>query len=227
MNSEKALIKNLQKLGQIKPDKAWVFSLREEILREPRKVVEVKAKGGIFLFPFLKEHLAGALTGAVSMAVVAISLIVFLPGLSQPQINQEQLMSSLRGLNQNLQSVNTNLKQVKTLKNILDIRGAVSSAISESEKVLSKARSTALKSGEKESQAKVLSALTDVENTLSAIKETSQNIEKESALREIAELKKAVLTDQQLAILKQAQDYFDQGNYEQALEKIVEASEQR
>lgn len=226
MNSEKALIKNLQKLGQIKPDKNWVFSLKEEFLQEPRKV-EVKSKNGIFFSSFLREHLTGALTGAVSMAIVATSLIVFLPGLSQPQINQEQLMSSLQGLNQNLQSVNTNLKQVKTLKNILDIKGAVSSAIVESEKVISKARSTVLKSDEKETQAKVLSALTSVEETLSAIKETSQNIERESALREITELKKAVLTDQQLEILKQAQDYFDQGNYGQALEKIMEASEQR
>jgi len=137
------------------------------------------------------------------------------------------LLSSLQVLDQNLQAVNTNLKQVKTLKNVLEIKSALSSAISEGEKVLDKARSTALKSSQKESQAKVLSALTNMENTLSAIKETSQNIERDSALREIAELKKTVLTDQQIAILQQAQGYFDQGNYGQALEKIVEASEQR
>jgi len=222
---DRQLKKNLLKLQEIKPDKEWAFSVKQNILGQ--KEME----------RFHLLHLHGQAFLAGSLAIIALVFLavfgtVFFKNNSLnsfSDVDLENLTSSLRGLETSLNDVTSYLKVTREPAKVLEVEEMVSSAIEEGSQFVAKTKEKTEKMDPEREGAReeVLSALTDVEVALSEMQQTKESIQQEVAGREIAELEKSALTEEQKKLLGEAKEYFAQGSYPQALMKIIELSQNR
>ena len=225
---EREIIKKIKELRHIKPNKDWVCLTRKVILenipeqreqrREPARIPWFSFQSPVFL------------TAMVAMAVLLIIGIFAITDINTPLFQAEltgseynALLLSLQELEENLNQTTIGLKKVKTPQSVLEVKEAVNSTVEHGERVVSRAKK--IKEPKQEPKQEILSVLSEVENALSEMKETSQEIQKEIASREIEELKQGGLSEIQKEILREAEERYNEGRYAEALEKIIEASQ--
>lgn len=250
------LSKQLKQFNKIAPNKEWVKSFKKELFFEfEEKSIETGfdfGHSGAWLFARSPAFLVSS---GVLVAIIALVLVFGLPVFQGPTKMQlaeyEYFRVSLQELSSNLQGVSLQLKGVDTAEKVLAVNKEVEAALQQGEQLLAQAKEKTknlkVVNGEKQKDGisgadmeigqsdgpallpedEVLAALTDVENALSQMKEVSQVAQKEVAEREINNLRNSALTENQTALLEQAEEYFAQGSYPQALAKIVEISQNR
>lgn len=244
--TEKQLIKQLKTLKEIKPGSAWVILTKERILGQPLTEKErfsfISNIVSIFnVRPLLKPVLASVICLAFFVGILSIAQGA-LPGdllysvkkaseqakfgfVPEKDKTQVQLDLTQKRLNELTRVAEANLG-----KNLAPAVEEVEKSIKETVKTLKEAskKSNDVKTAKevKERVEKIVKQKEVVEEIL-ATKIESEELEqsinsyyKDLVEREIEELEKQALTAEQEETLKEAKQFFEEGNYQEALEKI-------
>jgi len=241
--NEKQLISKIRQLRQIKPNKEWVSFTKTQILGEEigyrERFIEVFE---VFSHTLFQTRLAYA---AVTVFLVLIGMFgfaqntvpgdflfsikktaertqgVFVSGNQQPKYNLEIVNKRLEDLTRI--AINN---QVKNLSSAID---ELQSSVSEAAKSLIE-RNGSIKEIAQEVK-KIERNKQVVESLGIVIDENEELKELDNALsqvvqREINSLEDASLTEESQGILEEAKIDYENGNYSQALEKILQISNQ-
>ena len=229
--TEKELIGKIKQLRQIKPEKEWVVLTKERILG-----IEPKIKWlGIFDYQ-LRPILAGGL-----MAIIIFGLFSFaqnsLPGdILYPikkisEKGQAIFVSKSEESKVKLEWVNKRLTELKevALKNQTQ---KLPTALKETENALAEAAKELIKSkniAQKdvvEKTKEMMAKKEEIEKTLGVEigGEEDENFTKILAEKLINDLEDRNLTKEQKMILEKAEKDFENGNYQEALLKVLELS---
>ena len=227
--TEKELIGKLRELRQIKPRKDWVFLTKSQILGEEKPVLTpffiFKPVYAGFLFVFILLGLFGTAQNALPgdllyplKKIVEKSQVVFVSEANKPRLNLELANKRLEELNQIAQ--NNEVKKLapainefqasvsKVAKNLTTLKGAdVKEIVKGTQKL-------------EEDRKKVESLGVVIGDT-----EELNDAYKILAEREIKNLEQSTLTEKQEEILKEAKEYFERGDYSNALIKSIESSQ--
>jgi len=225
--TEKELIGKIRELRQIKPRKDWVLSTKTQILgQEPRLEIFPffrPAYAGIFvvllligLFEFSQSALPGeplyVLKRISEKAVVSLT-----PQEQKSKVNLESANKRLEELNQIAQ--NNEVKKLapamsefqanisEAAKNLVNVKKVDKEIIAQTQKL----------EENKEKVEQVLSTKIETEELDNAL---GQLVE-----REIKDLEKRTLDEEQTAILEEAKADFEAENYSEALIKILSLSQ--
>lgn len=235
--AEKQTIEQLKTLRMIKPNSDWAVSAKERIIKP--EIIEEKSRKG-FGLAWLGEHgmLVASLVGVmVIFGIFFGGELIDLGNTPGVIVDGRGLADSLSNLESSMNIITVEMKNVQKAQEALAIREAVSSVIDKGEKLIAQAKSQAVAIKEDEpmtdvsgndtvgAKQEVLSALSGAESALSAMKETSQTMQKEIAEREIAELKASILSEKQTKLLTEAEKALKAGDYGTALEKIMAISQ--
>lgn len=220
------VIQKIRQLRQIKPNSDWVLLTKQQALEKIEVLSQKETKEQRHWFPLPRPVLLTGVVGVAVLFVIAIFAVGNLNILPVPvelsPADYDVLISSLNTLEKTLVQATDNLKKMEGPESVLEVKQAVDGAIKDGEKFVSQARRIKKSSQPKE---KILTALSEVESALSEMKETSEGVQKEIASREIEGLKQRSLSEVQEKLLQEAEDFFQKGRYEKALEKIIEASQ--
>ena len=241
--NEKQLISKIRQLRQIKPNKEWVSFTKTQVLGEEigyrERFIEVFE---VFSHALFQTRLAYA---AVTVFLVLIGMFgfaqntvpgdflfsikktaertqgVFVSGNQQPKYNLEIVNKRLEDLTRI--AINN---QVKNLSSAID---ELQSSVSEAAKSLIE-RNGSIKEIAQEVK-KIERNKQVVESLGIVIDENEELKELDNALsqvvqREINSLEDASLTEESQGILEEAKIDYENGNYSQALEKILQISNQ-
>ncbi len=222
---EREIVKQLKKFKTVKPSKEWLFATKEEILRNHPAI----EKTGFHWLLWQKSAVLAGSCLAVLLVFFATIGVKNLGPLSEwtgqlvsvGDPSSEVLLVSLRSLENNLNQTAATLKNIKDPKQILGFQDSLNATIQQGESLVERTKKENLAKKLSKPQ-EALSALSGIESALTSLKETNQAMQKSAAEREIAEMKNRILTDEQQALLKEADDSFMAGDYPQALAKIAE-----
>ncbi len=236
--TEKELIVKLRQLRQIEPRKDWVVLTKGQILGEETyrgraSVISI----GFYLLGRLYQRPALVFLSAFVTILFIGGLIFYLPKESDP-INRivseaeeiENLSPALAELEKQISQTTQGLKKMKieeprkTLqvsREIIPVMESGKAIVSASKKLKEELE---LKDKDKKGVVGVLAIkISETENALSEM-ETAFSQLIESA---IYDLEKRTLTQEQAEILKEAKRDFEDGNYSQALIKILTLSQNK
>jgi hypothetical protein len=236
MKGKTELIKNLEGFGKIKPRKDWVILTKKEILGDSE--APSFSFRGTFSFLSSKYRSAtvmlvvvGALMGTFGFAQTALpgdNLYVLKKATERARIalapENERTNLQLSYANEKLENLVriTQANQVRKIAPIIDeyqgnlVRAAESLDRAE-ERDAEKVRSIVKKTREIEENKRKVEALgVVVENTEEFDNALAQMVE-----REIKELEKKVLLEEQKELLERIKEDFQEGEYSQALENIL------
>jgi len=195
------LISKIKKLRKIKPRKDWVVLLKERLLE--KEAPSLVFDWNLVLKPIFVFSVIGIMLTA---GIVFISLTK--PSQDNISLNSqtENLSVALKNLGNELAKTNTIIKELNgTSTNIMK---NVASTVEKGKVVVQEAR-----------KYPILASLTDeVDNNLN-------EMAKETAEQAIESLKKSILNENQTVLLKEAEEYDNKGEYENALNKAIEASQ--
>ena len=195
------LISKIKKLRKIKPRKDWGVLLKERLLEE--EDTSLVFDWNLVLKPIFVFSVIGIMLTA---GIVFISLTK--PSQDNISLNSqtENLSVALKNLGNELAKTNTIIKELNgTSTNIMK---NVASTVEKGKVVVQEAR-----------KYPILASLTDeVDNNLN-------EMAKETAEQAIESLKKSILNENQTVLLKEAEEYYNKGEYENALNKAIEASQ--
>ena len=195
------LISKIKKLRKIKPRKDWVVLLKERLLEE--EDTSLVFDWNLILKPIFVFSVIGIM---ITAGIVFISLTK--PSQDNISVNSqtENLSVALKNLGNELAKTNTIIKELNgTSTNIMK---NVASTVEKGKVVVQEAR-----------KYPILASLTDeVDNNLN-------EMAKETAEQAIESLKKSILNENQTVLLKEAEEYYNKGEYENALNKAIEASQ--
>lgn len=227
---EKQIIKQLKSLSQIQPDSDWVALCKQDILNTSHKTGHHRAeevKDWVYL------HKPSFLVGGLVMA--SLMLIGFFGFWNSPTNigNYQELVDltdSLKQLEANLISVSGHLggavySPTEDPENALLVKEAINETIEQGEEVLARAKKKADNFGPEEVPADVLATLSNLEKTLSEIKQANRESEKQAVERELTALSGMILNERQQDLLEWAKESFQEGDYSQALMAIIELSQ--
>ncbi|MCD6500926.1 hypothetical protein J7K42_02880 [bacterium] len=223
---ERQLIKKIKTLKQIKPNKDWVSFTKREIFGEKGEIKEspnLRTTLGWLFTPVQRPALVvrTLIAGVLILAGVFVYLylgaltsqIVQLPFIAEKRAEVEAMKTSLAEIQVSLVEIKSSLNNLKNTRNL-------SQALSVTEVI----RATANRGEETVKQIKagsppkkVLATLTEVENTLKELKESSYHIQKEMIENLLADLKKRDLTEEDQERLGKAQEYYNEGRYTEAM----------
>ncbi|MBU4298912.1 hypothetical protein KJ636_02625 [Patescibacteria group bacterium] len=240
--TEKELIGKIRELRRIQPRKDWVLLTKNQILGN----VEVRPQP--FLSLFFKPAYAGLIVvfaffgllgvfGATHYSlpgdflwtfkkVIEKGQAVFVSEAEKPQYNLKMAAQRLEELNKisranQVENLAPALKEFKATK--VAAKKKVLSAIKNKshQKTIKIAKEIAPKLIELDKKEKEVYATLDIEPTNEGTNETA-----EKALTEvlIKEAKKSTLTEEQAELLAEAEEYYNKGEYQEALIKILESS---
>lgn len=209
------LILQLKTLQSIQPDKKWAKQAKAHILNQPQPYQETfSIWQGIRTRAFL-----------VAPAFIAVIIIgVFFYNIDQnPQetASLELIASELKIAASNFLEAVDSLEKVQTPENAVEIKQKVFTAIESGQKVVA----TAKKIAEIPEQAspQVLAAITIMEGALEDVEENYAAKQKQLAGQLIKDLKTRELTENQAIALEQAEKYYNDNNFAEALIKALEA----
>jgi len=217
---EAEVISKIKELKQIQPDKNWILMTKNQILGETQK--------------------AGFLTGLKNWAILVIPVlvIIFLTGIflynkeiTSPEIafspeEIEAISTGLRTVESNITQATADLEKVKEPTKVLEVKESVLSTIENGGKVV-KAVKKIVETPKKESPPQVLTVIRGVEDALEEMEKTYLEKEKELAKQLIEDLENRELTENQKALLEEAKKYYNEGDFGEALIKVIEVSQIR
>ena len=225
--TEKELIGKIRELRQIKPRKDWVLSTKTQILgQEPR----------LEIFPFFRPAYAG-----VFVVLLLIGLFEFsqsaLPGEPLYVLKRisEKAVVSLTPQEQkskvNLESANKRLEELNQIAQNNEVK-KLAPAMSEFQANISEAAKNLVnvKKVDKEIIAQTQKLEENKEKVEQVLSTKIETEELDNALgqlveREIKDLEKRTLDEEQTAILEEAKADFEAENYSEALIKILSLSQ--
>jgi len=228
--TEKELIKNIQRLRQIKPEKDWVALTKSQILGE-----DPNNKRGFELFPFFKPVYAGIFSLLILFGLFEVSRSS-LPG--DPLYLLKRAVEKTRTVfvsNENkpkldLELANRRLEELKEIAQTNQVK-KLAPAINEFHSDISKAAKNLKKIEVSTSSPEVMKEIVDQTKKLKENKEKVERIlatkietkEYDVALSGlvnnlIRDLEKRTLTHQEEDILKQMKELYNEKKYSQALE---------
>ena len=224
--TNRQIIRQLKDLGSnVNPDKKWVFSTKQRILGKE----EIQAER-IPSFVFLRNP-ALALTSLVVFAVIAVGLFFFLGSgtntsrLSQllpqysAQNSEKNILNSLDKLQASLDNINRSLdtlKKAKDASRALAMTEVVKATTQAGERIVKK-----IKDSQSPLSKKVLTSLDNIAMSSKNISQKSENISKSLLLASINDLKERSLTPENEARLQKAEEYYNEGQLEQAMVLVL------
>jgi len=195
------LISKIKKLRKIKPRKDWVVLLKERLLEE--EDTSLVFDWNLILKPIFVFSVIGIM---ITAGIVFISLTK--PSQDNISVNSqtENLNVALKNLGNELAKTNAIIKELNgTSTNIMK---NVASTVEKGKIVVNEAK-----------KYPILASLADeVDNNLN-------EMAKETAKQAIESLKKSILNENQTVLLKEAEEYYNKGEYENALNEAIEASQ--
>jgi len=229
--TENELIGKIRELRQIKPRKDWVILTKSQILGEEKPVfapffIFRPVYAGV-LFVFILLGLFGTAQNALPgdllypiKKIVEKSRVVFISEADKPKADLELANKRLEELNQIAQ--NNDVRKLapainefqasisQAAKNLTTSKGAdVKGIVAETQKLEENKKKA-------ESLGVVVGGTEELENAYKILAE-----------REIENLENSSLTEKQEEVLKEAKDYFENGDFTNALIKAVGASQTR
>jgi hypothetical protein len=223
MMTEAGLVKKIQVLKKIRPRKDWVVLTKSQILGEEPKIL---------FFPFFKPALAtvtafGILFGVFSLAQNSLPGDILYPlkkiaerGQAVFVSEEEKPTFQFELANKRLEEL-TEITQTNQVKKIAPAIEEFQANVSEAAKSLVKVKKVDEKivaqtkklEENKESIEKVLATRIEIKEYDNALAQLVEG--------QIEELKNQSLTEAQQELLEGAEEDFEAGNYNQALEKIL------
>ena len=195
------LISKIKKLRKIKPRKDWVVLLKERLLEE--EDTSLVFDWNLILKPIFVFSVIGIM---ITAGIVFISLTK--PSQDNISVNSqtENLNVALKNLGNELAKTNAIIKELNgTSTNIMK---NVASTVEKGKIVVEEAR-----------KYPILASITD------EVDYNLNEMAKETAKQAIESLKKSILNENQTVLLKEAEEYYNKGEYENALNKAIEASQ--
>jgi TolA-binding protein len=232
--TEKELIKKIRGLREIKPRKEWVFLTKSQIFGQ-KPVSRMRASAILEVFPRIFQY------KPVLVPVLAIFFLIGIFGLSQNSVPGDILYSVKKmtekgqaffvsDVNQPEYQLGQTNRRLEDLSRIAEQNQVkkLAPAIDEFQKTLSQATQNLKESPELNKEIidqakKIVESKEKIEETLGTqIGETEEleNIIKELVGREIKDLENRTLTEEQTKLLEEAKEFFNAGDYSQALDKI-------
>ena len=195
------LISKIKKLRKIKPRKDWVVLLKERLLEE--EDTSLVFDWNLILKPIFVFSVIGIM---ITAGIVFISLTK--PSQDNISVNSqtENLNVALKNLGNELAKTNAIIKELNgTSTNIMK---NVASTVEKGKIVVNEAK-----------KYPILASITD------EVDYNLNEMAKETAKQAIESLKKSILNENQTVLLKEAEEYYNKGEYENALNKAIEASQ--
>ena len=195
------LISKIKKLRKIKPRKDWVVLLKERLLEE--EDTSLVFDWNLILKPIFVFSVIGIM---ITAGIVFISLTK--PSQDNISVNSqtENLNVALKNLGNELAKTNAIIKELNgTSTNIMK---NVASTVEKGKIVVNEAK-----------KYPILASITD------EVDYNLNEMAKETAEQAIESLKKSILNENQTVLLKEAEEYYNKGEYENALNKAIEASQ--
>lgn len=213
---DKQLIKQLKILSQIQANKQWSFSLKENILnQEAENQTMFQPKVWLTnIASLFQQRAVFALAGFVLVAVLGVSAFYGWFGIFQTQQNKAVAVS-IEGLRDKLGAINTSLDSLKNIANTtqaMAMAEVVKATVKESQKVAKEIQNNNSSLSEQ-----VLASLGKLEKESTAVAVKADDIQNEILKQYLADLEKRTLSPNDQARLKQAKDFFDQGNIGEAM----------
>jgi len=223
---DKELINKIQILKEIKPGKEWVFSAKQRIFEEPAPVIHIGSRisWGFFLKP------AFALPVALFLICGSFLYISNVNDIKTAQLEYDikvAQISALAPVLENLQADislarenmdKVNVGDLKTALKIKENAGSVSKSgneiISEAKRIVAQATSS------DESGDRILASVVDAEKALKDYQESYQMFVK----RMIEDAEHYYLGEEEQINLENAKQYYEEGEYDQALIEIYRIS---
>lgn len=239
------LITKIKSLKQIKPEKEWAVLIKSRILREIKPQGKFKLEIPPFFAGLLARWQPVYIIPVLVLTIVAIS--GFALNLSQSSLPGDYLYSLRRIFEEAQVVISSDVQKPKVRLEMANKRLEDLSKIAQVNRVRSLAPTIKEFQANVSEAAKDLvraEATTSNPLMLKAIAQQAQELEKNRQKieslgveiggtkelddvlagiveREIKDLENRTLTDEQLQLLKEAQGYYDEGDYSQALEKIL------
>ena len=230
---EYQLIQRIKKLRQIKPRKEWVFFTEKKILGERENV---RLPDWLF-FPIKKP--AFIVAPLVSVAMILGGLFVYLNFLPQPSSppvitedylaevsenqkekeQEKQIIASLQGLQKSLEQATTDLNKLgesRDTKRALQMVEVIKVVAQRTGETVDQFETPNIQSKQ------VLASLIEVKDNSQELEQAAENV-RIAILIEY--LSRRSLTKEQEKLLEEAEEYYDNGEYGQALNKALQLSQ--
>lgn len=235
--SQEQIITQLKTLKSIRPDQGWVFSTKAQILSQ-------SSREQFSIMDFIKNR---AFLVVPSIAIICIAGIflynnmISLQTASQEAEALEAMASNLTAIGFNvLQAVN-DLENIQEAGKMAEVQQTIASTIANGEKIVENVKKMVEEQQEEHILAQdqdlpealpgafpeVLAVVIQVEKALEDMKETYIQKQKSLAQQLIQDLKTRSLTENQELLLEQAQEYYDNQEFDEALIKAIAASQLR
>jgi len=228
---EKELVKKLQELKQIKPSKDWVVSLKREIMGEqPRFGTQILS---VFTAVprTVSHHKVAYATATAFMILIAMVGVLFVIPSSNNNNLETQLLAAAVQSRYTLEVANEKLENLTqiAMNNQAD---DITSAVKEANDSIAKASETITEEivGNPKALKEIVSAVKQIDaskknlQTLGVIVDEDyqlNNVLAPLVQREMESLENSTLNESQQRELRELKGLYDQGQYSQALEKIL------
>lgn len=214
--NEKQLIKNLKKLNTIKPAKEWGFSVKQEIIGEPETG---------FSFDFILRHKPAfaSITLFFFIAVLSVYSYTALPGDVLFSVRKTSERIELTARLERAQEIIIAQRRLEDLKRSQEraIQN-MEPAIQEMNTSMAKAAKVALENSDRTTTYQIIDIDKEIQS-LGVIVENQDIVElyKREAGIEIDRLKEVSLTEEQAEQLEQAIELYDNEQYSEAFEIVL------
>jgi len=231
------IISQLKSLQKIKPAKDWVVLIKKDLLTQPIefKNIPEKISFGEAVFSFFARP-AFVVSSLIFVGCIVMGTFAYL-GMQKRNYNLQAYIENLAFQNQEnkealagLQDVQAKMDEVKSAlvslkasndpKKILATTEVVKSTAKNSQTAVEKIKS----SGSDLSQ-QTLASLGKVKETSLELQKTSADLQKETFLAYLADLKTKTLNSQDKEKLVKAQEYFEKGQIENAIILLIKIGE--
>lgn len=224
--TEKQVIKKIKTLKQIKPNRNWVLFTKKEILEQGK---EEQIMSWLFT-PFSRPALVvrPLIAGVLILSGVFVYLylgaltpqFVQIPFLSERRAEAETMRASLAEVQASLAEIRLSLNNLKNSRNLnqaLAMTEVIKATAFRGEEILRDMKTEGVSK-------KVLTALNEVENTFKGLQESSFSIQREMIEILLEDLGQRSLNEEDQTRLANAQDYYDEGKYNEAMILIMRIS---
>lgn len=234
---EKQIISQLKSLQKIKPAKDWAILVKKDLLTEPieLKNIQEKVSFGESIFSFFARpaFLVSSLilVGCAVMGTFAYfglqkknyDLQAYIENLAFQNEENKVALAGLQDVQEKMDEVKSALlalKSTKDLKNILAVSEIVKSTAKNSQTSVEQ-----IKSSSSGLSQQTLASLGKVKETSLELEKTSIDLQVETFLAYLTELKTKTLSAQDQERLAKAEEYFENGNIESAIIMLVKIGE--
>jgi len=225
------IILKIEELRQIEPEKKWVQATKSEILGQKQISQKVSE-----LFGWLPKRAFFVLPTAMALVLFCVSQynknVRYTQMASVDLEVLEMIANNLRQVESDFIRTSDGLENISQADKMLRIQDLVVSALESGGKIVENTREMVGESEAVKRTPQVYSIINEVEYAtdnleyaLEDMDETYLTKQKELARNMIEELDELSLTEEQLSVLEQAKNAFNEARYSEALMKIFELSQ--